>query len=36
MHEACRLSPGADLGGVKLVQSAETVLSPILFPQCRP
>ena len=36
MHEACVLSLGADLGGVKLVQSVETVLFPILFPQCRP
>ena len=36
MHEACGLSVGADLGGVKLVQSVETVLSPILLPKCRP
>ena len=29
MHEACGLSLGADLGGVKLEQSVETVLLPI-------
>ena len=29
MHEGCGLSLGADLGGVKLVQSVEIVLLPI-------
>ena len=36
MHEACVLSLGVGLGGIKLVQSVETVLFPILFPQRRP